>query len=254
MSRRSTPASPRLPRRGALGAAALAAALTLSGCGGHDEHAAQADSATTGTGADGAEAAGAEAGAAAGATEDKAKFNPADVAFVQGMIPHHQQAIEMSALAKGRTKNPAILKLATGIHGAQDPEIKQMTEWLTAWGKELPSAAVAEAHHDEPATDSHAEGEADGHAHAAEEEDAPHAHGGEEGMMTAAQMAGLKKLKGKAFDKQFLTLMIAHHAGAVSSAKNAIARGINPDVKTLCAAIIKGQTAEIKLMKQLLKA
>lgn len=237
----------------ATGALLLAAALALAGCGGdhegHDE-AAQAPTTQTETGA------GAGTGAETGTeTAAKPQFNSADVLFVQGMIPHHAQAIDMAALAEGRTKNAQVLKLATAIHGAQDPEIEQMTGWLKAWGKPLPSDMVEDSHAEEETDEhAHAEGETDDHGHTAEEEAAPHGHGGEGGMMTAAQMASLKKLKGKAFDKQFLTLMIEHHAGAVTSAKQTIERGLNPDVKKLCQAIVKGQNAEIVLMKKLLKA
>ena len=240
-----------LHRRTAIGAAALAAALTLAGCGGSSGNAE-----STAQSADLPAAAGAAAGAAdaAGGTTGAARptnFNSTDVAFVQGMIPHHRQAVEMAKLAAAHTKNPQVLKLAKGIEGAQAPEIAKMTGWLKAWGEEVPQGTIAEEHHDEGADHMHAAGEADHHD---EEEAHPHVHGGEGGMMTHEQMDGLEKLKGTAFDKAFLAMMVEHHTGAVTSATNAIARGLNPDVKTLCRAIVKGQTAEIVLMKKLLKA
>jgi uncharacterized protein (DUF305 family) len=257
MTRRTFPNSPR-PRPATFTAAALAAILALSGCGGSDQpdNAAQSES-----------TAAAPAGSAPGAAGDTsaagpdgatgtpaAQFNTVDVLFVQGMIPHHRQATQMAALVKGRTMNKQILKLANAIRAAQDPEIKQMTAWLKAWGKPLPSAKVGEAHDEaEAGADTHAEGQTEDHD-AGQEEEAPHAHEGQGGMMTAAQLSGLKKLKGKPFDNQFLTLMIEHHTGAVQSANQTLTRGLNPDVKKLCQAIVKSQTAEIKLMKRLLKA
>jgi uncharacterized protein (DUF305 family) len=64
--------------------------------------------------------------------------NAADVTFAQQMIPHHRQAIEMAQLAAERASTPEVKALATRVQGAQDPEITTMTEWLEAWGEDVP--------------------------------------------------------------------------------------------------------------------
>lgn len=147
-------------------------------------------------------------------------FNPQDVMFAQGMVPHHQQALEMAALAGTRAKSPKVKDLAKQIEGAQDPEIKLMSGWLKDWGYTVPGA--------------------DGD------------HSGHGGMMTPAEMEQLEKSSGAAVDKQFLELMIKHHEGAVTSSQTELQQGKYQPAKDLAAAIIKGQTAEIKTMKALL--
>ena len=66
-------------------------------------------------------------------------FNDADVTFASTMIPRHQQAVEMAELAETLAKSPEVKSLATLIKGAQDPEIRTMSGWLTAWGERVPS-------------------------------------------------------------------------------------------------------------------
>src|SRR5215216_2452909 len=66
-------------------------------------------------------------------------FNDADVTFAQEMIPHHRQATEMAKLADGRTTDPEVLKLASGILAAQQPEIDSMTGLLESWDQDVPS-------------------------------------------------------------------------------------------------------------------
>ena len=102
-----------------------------------------------------------------------------DVAFMQGMIPHHQQALEMSLLAESRTNSPDILEAAGRIKASQDDEISFMSQWLDSRG---------EAHHNT---------EAHGHTM--------------QGMATPEQLSILSASDGTDFDRQFLTLMIAHH-------------------------------------------
>jgi uncharacterized protein (DUF305 family) len=148
----------------------------------------------------------------------------ADVKFAQGMIPHHEQAIEMAdiALDPNVQAGEQIQELATQIRAAQDPEVGLMTDWLVAWEKPLEMDT------------------SDGHDHSAME-----------GMMTPAQMEKLGKLTGAAFDKEWAAMMIAHHEGAISMAKDVTANGSSPDVKRLAATIISSQTAEIELLKPL---
>lgn len=151
--------------------------------------------------------------------------NQADVMFVRMMIPHHQQAIEMSdtILAKGDI-DPQLTDLATQIKAAQGPEITTMSGWLAGWG-ENPSPSMRMGHR---------------------------SGGGMGGMMSEADMEALQKATGKEATRLFLTGMIAHHEGAITMAEHEIANGQNPDVKQLSQDIIDSQRAEITTMNRLL--
>ncbi len=154
-----------------------------------------------------------------------AEHNAADVKFAKDMIPHHAQAIEMAKLAPSRAPSPQVKALAQKIEGAQDPEIKTMSEWLGKWGEEVPPA----------------HGGASG-------------HGSMPGMMSADEMTKLEKATGAAFDKMFLDMMIRHHEGAIEMAKTEQKDGKYADAKALAATIEKAQAAEIAEMKTLLAA
>ncbi|MEV6600056.1 DUF305 domain-containing protein [Actinoplanes sp. NPDC051346] len=161
--------------------------------------------------------------APAGSPAPGAVFNDADVAFAQHMIVHHRQAVEMAALADSRAANAQVKKLAATIKAAQDPEVATMSGWLSDWGKPVPGAD----------------------AHGNEHESMP-------GMMSKADMTKLADATGAAFDKQFLTMMIAHHEGAITMAGKESAEGSNPTAKALAAKIAADQQAEILAMKDLL--
>jgi len=151
-------------------------------------------------------------------------FNDVDVEFVQGMIPHHEQAIEMAEIALDPKAGASaeVLALAERIRAGQDPEIDLMRGWLKVWGRP-------------------------------EMQDMPgHDMSSMDGMMTPEDMEKLSTLTGAAFDTLWLELMIAHHEGAVKMADIAKAGGKNADVRTLLDAVITAQTAEITEMKGLL--
>ncbi|EME61628.1 DUF305 domain-containing protein [Amycolatopsis decaplanina] len=150
----------------------------------------------------------------------QAGHNQADVAFAQGMIPHHEQALEMAKLVDGRTRNAKVVDLAARIQKAQDPEIRQLTGLLEGWG-------VAQS------------GEHSG-------------HGSASGMMTEDDLAKLGQAKDAAFDKQWLEMMVEHHEGALEMAKTALQQGSNAEVKALAQKVIDGQQAEITEMRTLL--
>ncbi len=152
-------------------------------------------------------------------------LNDADVEFAQGMIAHHEQAIEMSeiALDPNRSAGAEVIDLATRIQAAQEPEIEQMTAWLTAAG--------------EPLTMDMSEG---------------HDMSDMDGMMTAEQMDALAAATGADFDQMWLEMMIAHHEGAISQSETVKANGSNPDVLALADQIITAQQAEIAEMQTLL--
>jgi uncharacterized protein (DUF305 family) len=154
--------------------------------------------------------------------------NAADVQFAQGMIPHHRQAVEMTELVAGRTRNPAVVDLAARIGAAQGPEIDTMTGWLQEWGAEMPAAGMSGMD-----------------------------HGGDmtamDGMMTPEQMGRLEQADGPAFDRLFLEQMIEHHAGAVDMAGVELEQGADPDALALARTIVDTQQAEIDEMAALLE-
>jgi uncharacterized protein (DUF305 family) len=154
-----------------------------------------------------------------------AQNNAADVAFVTEMIPHHQQAVAMSALVPDRSTDPAVIKLASTISAEQGPEIETMKGFLTQW---------------KPGTDI-------GH-------DEHGAMGGMQmpGMVDAATMTKLEALKGADFDRLFLQSMIGHHEGAITMANTELSDGANADAKALATKIVSAQQAEIVQMKQML--
>lgn len=158
-----------------------------------------------------------------------AEFNANDVTFAQGMIPHHQQAVQMSTIALDpeRKAGAKVKDLATRIQGAQDPEIQLMTGWLTEWGQPIDAMTGMEG---------------------METGDMP----GMEGMMSSDEMTVLAAANGPAFDKLWLDMMVRHHQGAVTMSKTAQTDGKAAVVKELAGKIISAQEAEIAEMSKLL--
>ncbi|MBA2283137.1 MAG: DUF305 domain-containing protein [Acidimicrobiia bacterium] len=155
-----------------------------------------------------------------------APHNDADIAFAQGMIPHHQQAVEMAQLATDRGEDERVLDLAARIEAAQAPEIEEMSGWLEAWGEDVPS----------------------GGAHGGE-------HGGGDtgsGMMTTEEMASLESAAGADFDRMFLEMMIGHHDGAIEMADTQAVEGEFPDAVELAQRIMTTQQSEIEEMQAVL--
>jgi uncharacterized protein (DUF305 family) len=196
-----------MKRQLSLSGPGLALVLALAGCGG--------------------EAGSPDAGAAA---------NDADVQFVSMMIPHHEQAVEMSGtlLAKDGI-DPEVTDLAGRIEAAQGPEIETMSGWLDAWGEpEAGGGGHGSGHGSE-----HGSG---GGADAA----------GGDGMMSGEQMDDLAAAEGDEASRMFLDAMIEHHEGAVDMAKQELDAGAHADAKELAASIVQAQEAEIKEMEALL--
>ncbi|WNV74806.1 DUF305 domain-containing protein [Geodermatophilus sp. DSM 44513] len=206
-----TPA--RLP---GLTGALLAGALLLTGCSGGAGHEGMAG--MSGSTAD--SSAGAPADPSGTAAE-------ADVAFAQGMLPHHEQAVEMARLAADRAADPRVQDLATRIETAQAPEIETLSGWLAAWGAEETGST---------GTDHGSMG-----------------HGGDAGgMMSEEDVTALADASGADFDRAFLEMMLAHHRGAVQMAETEVADGQDADAVALAEEIRGSQTAEIAEMEQLL--
>ena len=156
------------------------------------------------------------------------------------MVAHHQQAIDMAEMVPSHTNNAQVKALATKIEAAQGPEIAQMNAWLAEWN-ETPEMGS----------------ESSGNGHNMSGMD----HGGSmssanpmgPGMMSAAQMADLESKSGAEFDRMWLTMMIAHHEGAVTMSEQELAQGENAQVKALAQEIINAQAKEIAEMQEMLK-
>lgn len=159
------------------------------------------------------------------------EHNRADAMFAQMMIPHHQQAVEMSDMMLAKDNISAdISDLATRIKAAQGPEIEIMTSWLDAWDQPvMPEGGMA----------GHDMGGMGG-------------MGGMDGMLDEAQMADLEAAEGDEAVGLFLESMIEHHDGAVEMAQEEIDHGENPAAIALAETIAETQQAEIKEMQQLL--
>ncbi|MYX95757.1 DUF305 domain-containing protein [Streptomyces sp. SID486] len=206
-----------LTRRAALAAAAVTTALVLSSCsGGGDSHG-------------GGHPGHGSSATAAAPDRSASPHNAQDVAFAQGMIPHHRQALEMAELAADRASSARVKDLAARIEKAQDPEIRTMTGWLKAWGEKTPA----------PGTDHTGHTGMSGMA-------------GMSGMMSDADMDALRKADGKDFDTRFLALMVRHHQGAVEMAATEKDKGRSGTAKDMADAVVTAQSAEIKEMRQLL--
>ncbi|MGW3660593.1 DUF305 domain-containing protein [Streptomyces sp. NPDC005151] len=145
--------------------------------------------------------------------------NSADFRYVQLMIQHHAQALELTALVPSRSSSAPVKRLAERISAAQKPEIGAMEGWLTHNGGQK-----------------HAGG---------------HDHAGMPGMATEAQLKELRAAEGKAFDKLFLQLMITHHQGAITMATEALSEGNNVQVEEMAGDVVAQQTVEIDRMRAL---
>ena len=158
------------------------------------------------------------------------EWNHTDVAFMQMMIPHHHQALEMSALAGKRAHSRSVRILAERITGAQAPEIQAMSAWLDERNMEVPRAD------EDPMKYDHGQ----------------HGHNTMMGMMTPTQMKQLSVARGERFDRLFLRGMIRHHAGAVDMAEDAAQDGTDVIVGEMTADVAATQSAEIDRMQDLL--
>ena len=167
-----------------------------------------------------------ETSAAPTATDvDGSSMNSAEIEFAQGMIAHHEQAIEMAeiALDPAVEAGAAVTDLATRIMAAQDPEIDLMTDWLTSVGASLTMDM------------------SDGHDMSSME-----------GMMSAEEMDALAVATGQEFDRLWLEMMIEHHEGAVTQSETVLADASNAEVIALAESVITTQRTEIEEMQALL--
>jgi uncharacterized protein (DUF305 family) len=159
--------------------------------------------------------------------------SPADVQFMQGMIMHHAQAVEMTALIESHTENRNVSSLGARISRSQSDEIKFMKRWLAARGQ-----PVSEAMHDMSHMDMSHESMAL-----------------MPGMLTSEQMEALRKARGEEFDRLFLTGMIQHHGGALTMVKDLFdtaGAGQDAELFNFATDVDNGQRAEIRIMQSML--
>lgn len=193
-------------RFAAAAALPLAAVLALAGCSG-----------TSGSGS----MPGMDHGSDSSATATTAAEAPeTDIMFVTMMIPHHEQAIEMSDTLLAKTGvDDRVTALAEQIKTAQGPEIETMKGWLSDWGVSMSEGMSGMDHG---------------------------------GMMSESDMQELADAEGADAARLYLEQMIEHHEGAVDMAQDEIDDGQDSEVVDLARAIVESQTAEIRTMKDLL--
>jgi len=158
----------------------------------------------------------------------------ADVQFMQGMIMHHAQAIEMTALIESHTEDKDLRSLGARISSSQSDEIKFMKRWLMARGEPI-SPPMPEM----PGMDM-----------------SNHSTALMPGMLKPKQMEALKKAKGEEFDHLFLTGMIQHHNGALIMVKDLFdtaGTGQDAELFNFATDVDSGQRAEIRIMQTMLR-
>jgi len=153
-----------------------------------------------------------------------------DVEFMQGMIMHHAQAVEMTALIPSHTGNKQLRTLGASISHSQSDEIKFMKRWLAARGQPITIQMAGMPH--------------DGHSMLMP------------GMLTPEQMDALRKAQGPEFDRLFLTGMIQHHGGALTMVKDlfdSAGSGQDAELFNFATDVDSGQRAEIRIMQAMLE-
>ena len=170
----------------------------------------------------------------------KGMMMPTDQHFIEMMIPHHQQAVEMADIASTRGQHPEIKNLAVAIKKDQTREIEQMRTWYKTWyGKEVPIMTMTD------------QGMMAGHGNMCQQMNPPdRMEMPMNGKMHCMNM-DLETLKNAPdFDKEFIRQMIPHHRMAVKMSQMIVKKTAKPEIRNLARSIIKTQMAEIKQMQQ----
>lgn len=181
----------------------LAAVLVLAGCG-------TPLTATTGT--------------AASAPPLPGNFDDTDVMFLQMLIPHHEQGIELARLARTRARSAEVREFAAAVVATQTDEVEDMRSWLRAWNQPV-------------------EADPDAHAHAG--------HGGMR-LTDPDVVASLADTPAVAFDRTFLNLFTGHQHGAVELARLETRGGKDPLATGLASRIVESRTAQVRQLARLL--
>ena len=172
------------------------------------------------------------------------KPSKADVEFMQGMIMHHSQAVEMTALLRTRSKDPAVQALGKRISISQTDEMRFMKEWLTGRGESVSMTMTGDMAGMDMAGMDHMD-----HMKMGSMPMMP-------GMLTSEQMKALAAATGPEFDHLFLTGMIQHHTGALTMVKDLFkspGAGQDPQLFDFASDVDNTQQAEIDIMRHMLK-
>lgn len=196
---------------------ALASTLALTACGTETtEEEPGTDTSSSATGS---------------AEQISSEHNEADVTFAQMMIPHHQQAVEMSEMLLAKEDiSTDVADFTQGVIDAQGPEIERMNAMLETWDEE-PIDMESMDMEDMDGSD----------------------HGGMSGMMSQKDLTALEEAQGAEASRLYLEQMITHHEGAVEMAQSQIDKGQNPQALRLAEQVIDAQEAEITEMEQMIE-
>jgi uncharacterized protein (DUF305 family) len=162
----------------------------------------------------------------------------ADVEFMQGMIYHHAQAVEMTTMIPSHTQNEDLRSLGARISSSQSDEIKFMNRWLAARGESIPKPMAKMPGMEMP------------------DEPSQNSMALMPGMLTPQQMEALRKAKGAEFDRLFLVGMIQHHNGALTMVKDLFdtaGAGQDAEIFNFATDADNTQRAEIRIMETMLK-
>ena len=161
-------------------------------------------------------------GCAESRVAENAAFNEADLNFVEQMIPHHEQAVQISQLAENRAEDEEVRTIASDIAFIQAIELEELQGWLIEWGFD-----GAEHSHED-------------HADAA-------------GMLSADEVQQLEASSGSEFDALFTQLMIQHHEGAIAAARELLETGKSEDIRFFAQSLIESQGAELEQLRFILE-
>ncbi len=170
----------------------------------------------------------------ASTTAVRSKATPGDVSFMQGMIMHHSQAVEMTALIAPHTENRQVRSLGARISASQTDEMNFMKRWLVVRGEAVSMSMPGMPDMDMSGKPMQAM----------------------PGMLTGAQMQALRQAKGAEFDRFFLTGMIQHHNGALTMVKQLFdtrGAGQDADLFQFATDADNSQRAEITIMQRMLE-
>lgn len=157
-----------------------------------------------------------------GTSPSAVEVSSTDEMFVQMMIPHHEQAVDMAELMLDKTDiDIRVTALAEQILAAQEPEIETMRAWLAEWGVSEWGSTMSGMDHGD-------------------------------GMMSAGDLAALEAATGAEASRLFLEQMIVHHDGAVLMAQSIIDSTQHPEIAAFATHVVADQTAEINTMQELL--
>lgn len=234
----------------ATGVAALAAVAAIGACSNSGTKEATSSSASTST--------------QTSTSAQAAAHNQADMNFAHMMIPHHQQAVEMSDIILAKQGiDPRVVDLAKQIKAAQGPEIEKMQGWMSQWGMGGMTGMPGMDHGGMNGTESGSPTTTTmpmpGGSMMPSGSMMPGMPGmggmpGMDGMMSQADMDALKSAQGVEASKLFLTGMIRHHQGALTMAQEEIKNGQFPDAVAMAKSILESQQKEIDTMNQILNS